>query len=781
MEVRRFRPADADSLAALFNRSHYWASAQGASLSGAQLLEVFAERMMDPIYVGVSDGQVYGSMAFSRSTGRRVGRPLERFAGLYVIDYKYRNSMLGGQLFRDAFQDLVTNTDIRTIRLEVRPTNAQALPAYLRAGFRSEPGARADEDAYIEMVSHLPGLIADMRAANNQLPVEALAPKMNIRMMLTRRAAAFDSGVTMVGGRPRVRYPLESGGIKFTADLDLRTGRLVDLVVEKNAAGLVFPTPGRPEDDPVAQLLARQELGHGGLSATFSSDGTLRLQRGDQPVLLERWPVLRGVDPPAVRRGDESKSVRFERTAATWRAADAAGRIRRSISFVAAGEETSSVIVETTASPASSPLIVTPLCTMRVCEHALRLGREWVGGPALLGIWPKKYTNFEAAFDDPALAAASASAWCDAELGLIATWSGATARFESRTLPQLIGQGPGATVTYRIDLVDPAQCRPETALPAFALLPDSDQTDPDQSPRSPSKCPPSAALRSGTFRGPRETENSAHSAKSQTSSGSEPLSRAAAPAPERPSADRAWRRQDRDACRLALTSDRHELEIATEVGLIEWRLDHSPVLSGPFPAHAAQGALTARRVGLWCAGIARRSGEDQGVEWVEDRAGLPFSPAAGVAGSWSVSPTGERRLSVSAGLAEPSSDQDLAIMVAPNASPNTPLIIRLGERVWRLEQRPYDWRGAVDAIAVPLSNGQTLVVSPTRQLVRPEVFLKHVSNSLLLTLLSAGDAPAPAIWRLDVEPSTSAAIETIRLPLGAEEEFGALDLPNYPN
>ncbi|MDR1079055.1 MAG: hypothetical protein LBL55_10465, partial [Propionibacteriaceae bacterium] len=336
MEVRRFTPADADSLAEMFNRSHYWASAQGGSLSGGQLLEVFAERMMDPIYVGVSGGQVHGSMAFSRSTGRRVCRPLERFAGLYVIDYKYRNSMLGGQLFRDAFQDLVTNTDIRTLRLEVKPANTKALPAYLRAGFRAYPGTRPDEDGYIEMVSHLPGLIADMRAANNQLAVEELAPKMNIRMMLTGRVVDFDSGVIMVGGRPCVRYPLASGGIKFTADLDLDSGRLVDLVVEKNTTGLVFPTPGPPPDSGAARVLARQELAHG-VSATFSSDGSWRLKRGPEPVLLERWPVLRGVDPPAVRRGDESKSVRVERIAAGWRATDAAGRIRRTIRFVETG------------------------------------------------------------------------------------------------------------------------------------------------------------------------------------------------------------------------------------------------------------------------------------------------------------------------------------------------------------------------------------------------------------------------------------------------------------
>jgi hypothetical protein len=378
---------------------------------------------------------------------------------------------------------------------------------------------------------------------------------------------------------------------------------------------------------------------------------------------------------------------------------------------------------------------------MRVCEHALRLGRNWVGGPALLGVWPAKWTNFEAAFDDPTLASVNASAWCEAELGLVATWSGATARCEARTLPQLIGQGPDATVTYRIDLVDPGQGLPETAAPAFSLLP----------AQSPDRLEP-------------------------------PLPRpAAGPTPERPEPDRAWRRQDRDARRLALTGGRHQLEIATEVGLIEWRWDRTTVLSGPFPGQAVQGSLVARRVGLWCAGIARRTGEDQGVEWVEDRAGLPFNPAAGLAGSWSVLPTGDRQLCVSAGLAEPSSDRDLAVMVAPNASSDTPLILRLGERVWRLERSLYDWRGAVDAVALPLPEGSLLVVSPTARLVRPEIFLRQTNNTLLLSLLSAGDAPSPAFWRFDVAPSMSAAIETIRRPGGDEVEFAALDLPNHPN
>ncbi|MDR1213537.1 MAG: DEAD/DEAH box helicase [Propionibacteriaceae bacterium] len=51
-----------------------------------------------------------------------------------------------------------------------------------------------------------------------------------------------------------------------------------------------------------------------------------------------------------------------------------------------------------------------------------------------------------------------------------------------------------------------AQARPES---------DAVRADQDRPSRSPSECPPSAALRSGTFRGPRETEDSAHSSKSQ--------------------------------------------------------------------------------------------------------------------------------------------------------------------------------------------------------------------------------------------------------------------------
>jgi len=715
MEVRRFISTDANLLADLLNRNHYWAAAHGGSLDGSQVLKIFAERVVDRVYVGVSEGgQIHGCLAFARGSGRRECGPMERFAGLYVIDEKYRNSMLAGKLFNDAFLDIVLNTDIRTLRIEVNPTNRKALPIYLRIGFRSYPGARADEDGYVEMVSHLPGVISDIRKANPRLLAETFAPKLSMRMMLSGRATRTDSGVISVEGRPCIRYPIDTGDMKFIADMDIQTGCLLARTVEKNESSIEWPIPHGPVLQSVPVELAKKEMTDG-ILATISSDGTFRLRQGDEPILLERWPVLTGVNPPTVRRSGGLKHIQVKEIGDVWEIVELDSQISRTIRFLRSDNNLESLVVETHGHDAS--VVVTPWCAMRICEHALRIADEWIGSPVFLGTWPPTWTDYEAAFCDPKTAVASASAWCSANVGLVVTWSGAQPRFEARALPQLIGGREGEPVTYRIDFVKPHMCRPQVPASGFSLV----------ETQLPHRRPGRVAMREAIKQFGDE--------------------------------DREWRRTEIKEKLFTLTCDQQEVRIAENTGITEWSINQASILSAPFPAHITQGSLAARRFGLWCAGIAKRTDEDQGVEWVEDAEGLPFSEKTGTPGTWSVRPSDDCQLQVSATLPQASRDQDVAIMLVPKTDPRPSLIVRLNGWMWQVNSTSEDWRGSVDSVIIPFPDGQHLLVSPVGQLGNPEVFLRQTSGSPLISLLTDGSSPSPSMWHLTLAPSRRAAIE----------------------
>ena len=703
MEVRHFVPSDAAELAELFNRNQYGPAEYGGLLTGDALLAMIEERCIDRLYVGATGTAVHGCLVFGKGSGRRSCPPDQRFAGMYVIDDKYRNSLLGGRLFRDAFQDVVSTTDWRTLRTLVKPTNARAVAVYLRAGFRSLPGARTDEYGFMEVISHLPGLVLDLRTRNPELEVGDLVPKMDLRMVRGSREPRMDQGVGYRDGRPVVEYRIDTGEMTLNAWLDMSTGILVDIDGDRVGEWRMPTTSAVPVPAP-DQVLARRQLAQG-LSLVAHGNGTLRLIGDGRLIVIEHWPTILGVEPPTTRRC-YSSAVSLVEGDDEWTLTSENGITRR-VRFIGNGDR--SGIEVSTSDSAGRTVIVTPWNSMRVAEHALLLGDEWVGGPVLLGFWPPAWPNFEAALTHPELDSARASSWCDSRFGLVMSWANTRPRFEGRFLPQLFSENGSVPLEYRLEVVAPGAALCSKPVDGLALVPR-----------------PSIAIRSEPAQEPD-------------------------PAP-------LWQTKAMgDIRRLSYGS--HRLVVAPAVGLVEWSHDEQVILSGPYPSGLSQGSLVRRRVGLWCSTITPRWDEDQGVEWVEDSDAWGFAETPDQVGTWSVRPLSGEALRINC-VPTGDASRDIAVTMVLKVSAQSPIWLRVNQRVWQVESGLNDWRGGVDAIAVELSDGRLLVVEAASAFDAPEIFARMVKSTVFLHLLAANTS-GQLSWDLTLVADRAAAAQLL--------------------
>jgi ribosomal protein S18 acetylase RimI-like enzyme len=273
--IREYNPAtDAAGLAAHFVRSGYGPHHGLSKLGAESMAAVLTERAPELFMVAVDDDDIIGCIGFMRGSGRRVTRDGELFAGLFVLDPRHRNSMLAGNLFVKSFEKLVAG-GTRAMRIEANPTNKKAFPLYLRVGFRARPDARADEDGYVELVSHLPGVIGDLLRSNAGDELIDVLPKFSWRNAGAGRDATPTSGVSIqADGAAVVSYDLSAGDFKLRADINMDSGATLGYDVVAGTIQELQLHEGLDRHEP-AEVAAVRDLGQG-ITAEVDALGSVR-------------------------------------------------------------------------------------------------------------------------------------------------------------------------------------------------------------------------------------------------------------------------------------------------------------------------------------------------------------------------------------------------------------------------------------------------------------------------------------------------------------------------
>jgi ribosomal protein S18 acetylase RimI-like enzyme len=718
--IREYNPAtDAAGLAAHFVRSGYGPHHGLSKLGAESMAAVLTERAPELFMVAVDDDDIIGCIGFMRGSGRRVTRDGELFAGLFVLDPRHRNSMLAGNLFVKSFEKLVAG-GTRAMRIEANPTNKKAFPLYLRVGFRARPDARADEDGYVELVSHLPGVIGDLLRSNAGDELIDVLPKFSWRNAGAGRDATPTSGVSIqADGAAVVSYDLSAGDFKLRADINMDSGATLGYDVVAGTIQELQLHEGLDRHEP-AEVAAVRDLGQG-ITAEVDALGSVRIYGpgGPGPALVDHWPVVRGETPSGWRRPGVPK-VHIEARGDAWHmmATGETGTITREIRFAAGQLSVTSVLATDVE---DRELVASPWVSLRKAEKYVATGgNEWLGGPAVRGIWPDDYTDFEACADDVLdMPQGMRSVWRNASLTIEAEWPADMAvRHEGSHLPQLRRPG-NIPLTYNVKV---------------SAAPGGEPPQEFSTPRGITV----------------EKVRRVHRVRATVSETS------------RPAPWQALKRQGKDVVE-SLHADMALRYSEAAAGIVGWFHEGKDVLSSPYPGTRSWGSLTDWSAGLWAARCRPREDPEQGVEWVGRTSALQLNEFARGEDrdGWTVDVVNGRipALELAAKLSPTPQHSDMAFYLTPAASPGAPVLF--GERdteKWVVEATDRSWSAGTSRIAVELQNGGYLVVRPVSG-HQQEIFIRSERKGVHLSLLSRlQEDRSECRWRLSVVPHRSAAL-----------------------
>ncbi|WP_284753232.1 GNAT family N-acetyltransferase [Arthrobacter sp. efr-133-R2A-120] len=717
--IREYVPeTDAASLAAHFLRSGYGPH-HGLTQLGPQSMSAVLTERAPELFMVASDGEeIIGCIGFMRGSGRRVTREGEVFAGLFVLDPRHRNSMLAGNLFVKSFEKLVAK-GTRAMRIEANPTNKKAFPLYLRVGFRALPDARADEDGYVELVSHLPGVIGDLLRSNVGEELSGVLPRFNWRNAGGGRDMTPTSGVgVQADGAVVVSYDLTAGDFKLRANIDMESGRTLSY---DTISGSIGDLPLHPGLDQLGgpEVLASRTLGHG-IIAEVDSFGSVRIYGPELPgpALVDHWPVVRGDISTGWRRPHRIP-VHLETAEDSWlmTSAGESGTVSKLIRFTDGQMSVSSNLLS---EDGDRELVASPWVSMRMAEkYILTMSEAWVGGPAVRGIWPADYTDFEACVDEiPSNSEAVRSVWRNSSMVIDTSWpAGTTVRHEGNHLPQF-RRPANIPLTYDIS-VSPAQGweRPHRFLAPAGLNVEKVRRVQRPDCSVPREClPPS------------------------------------------------WHPSERQGRDVLECGEQMSLRYSESArGIIGWSHQGNEILSSPYPSVRSWGSLTDWTAGLWAATCTPRDSPEQGVEWVGRASALPLGPIGDqtVQDFWTVTLNegATPAIEISADFAFRNTPTDMAFYVTPATNPGASILFGgQGTEKWVVEATNRPWSLSTTRIAIELQNGGYLVARTVAG-VNQEIFVRSEPKGIHLSLLSRiENETGKCSWKLSILPHRSAAL-----------------------
>jgi L-amino acid N-acyltransferase YncA len=456
---------DADQIAQLYQRYGYGAAVgNGLKLTGAAFRRMMAENDLRECLVAEADGRVVALLGALAIDGARATAPGTVRGNHFILETSARGSIIAGQLFQTLFERLVRR-GVGSIWVRVNPKNRHVVGLYVRAGFRAIGHARADEDGFTSLVSHLPGVLAAVRAVTAQHPeLGVYLPQLTLTTLRGGRGAGFDEGVTRTpDGRWWVRYRIVTKDLDGGVVMDGETGRVLWI----GANGVDYT-------DGYAAWVARQDLPQAPPPGPAPEPRRL----GEFTVALDGWGGLRVTHPrhlgPVVAdcfpdgaghlvayRCPPPKPVTTEVTADGWTSADAAGLVRR----VTLTGDTVDVDCAL-AGAAPGQLAVHPAVGLRTAELTLTAGGRTTQAPVRPGRWPIHLPAYEAAGD-------AGHAW--PSQGATATWSdeaaglGVTIDWADPGRLRLEGEcrADGPRLRYRLRLQDRGRVDIRSATPKF--------------------------------------------------------------------------------------------------------------------------------------------------------------------------------------------------------------------------------------------------------------------------------------------------------------------------
>ena len=408
VDIRLFDPArDAQRVADFYNEEGYGPIASGRAATARIILDVLAERAVKLFVVAEQRGRIVGTLGYARMSGRRVAPDGQLFAVMFLVAPSLRAGFLVGRLFSDSFERFTT-LGARSLRVEVDPTNRRALPLYVRIGFRLVGDGRPDEEGYLELVSHLPGVAAALHGERSSvaggLPYDAR----------TIREARRQTMTTGVGrdrtGAPTISYDLEIDGVPVRAVAHADTGEILSATVDGADIDRRADAMGERVRDVRSEAV--RPLADGFLIAVQTGDGTIRIEHPIHlgPLAVDPFPV-RGETPAGVRR-PAVRAVTTSITDTRWVSTD--GEITRTVEF---GRGSVSVRV---VNGVGDGVTIFPwsgfrAASLTVSSASAELGRS---GRYIRGVWPRDHADFEAAADDTIEAESAQAVWADLTTGL---------------------------------------------------------------------------------------------------------------------------------------------------------------------------------------------------------------------------------------------------------------------------------------------------------------------------------------------------------------------------
>lgn len=426
---------DLDRVADFFTRTGYGPA--GPNMTGASLGSVFRERGVRLFLIAEERGKIVGTVGYAAMSGRRVAPTRQLFAGMFVIAPSHRSGLLAGRLFTDSFERLVSS-GVRGLRVEVDPANSKAFPLYVRVGFRAVDGMIPDEDGYVELVSVLPGVTADLlRNAEAWTGRSVSGSRRSWRSMKSSRAQSVGSGVTRLpGGAHAIRYDFELPGVLISAEGRVDDAAIVSLSVN-GAPASGFTAPGDGAGVDPALIVCSRAVG--AFTVTLDERGTLVVSHPGHVgvVLVDPHPIASGACAGA--RRPPARTVQMDTSGERWCVDD--GQVNRVVEFSASG------LRVTATSATASEVVSFPWMGLRAASLALSLGGEEVRvAHAVRGRWPIDLVDFEAVADASSAWAAEdvEVVWTDEPSGITIAATrirGRTVRLEGWHLARLAGDG----------------------------------------------------------------------------------------------------------------------------------------------------------------------------------------------------------------------------------------------------------------------------------------------------------------------------------------------------
>ncbi|MDU0344540.1 GNAT family N-acetyltransferase [Microbacterium sp. KSW2-29] len=426
---------DLDRVAAFFVRNGY--GPPGDATTGAVLGRVFHERGVRLFLIAEERGEIVATIGYAAMSGRRVAPAGQLFAGMFVIAPSHRTGMLAGRLFTDSFDRLVAS-GVRGLRVEVDPANTRAFPLYVRVGFRALDGMTPDEDGYVELVSVLPGVTADlMNNAATWTGRSLGGGQRNWRSIRSSRAQSVNSGIVR---RPKgvdaIRYEFELPGLFVSATGRVNDAALVALSVNDSPApGFVPPD----DNDGAHRTRVTRSRAVGDFTVAVDDRGALVVSHPAHlgPVVADPHPVA-GASAAGPRR-PLSRPVVVDMAVDSWRIDD--GDVERVVEFLPSG------VRVTATSRDASEVVSYPRLGLRVAHLTLlRDGTEVHSAHAVRGRWPVDRVDFEAAADATSSWPADGAevVWSDGLSGITVAATrlrGRRIRLEGGHLVRLSGEG----------------------------------------------------------------------------------------------------------------------------------------------------------------------------------------------------------------------------------------------------------------------------------------------------------------------------------------------------